>query len=350
MAKNRIKLITSALTTAALVSTLVAPALASDKAPFQDIPGSYAEEAITFLNAHGILNGVDEKTFAPNGLMNREQFATMLVLTKEVELQSTGDLQFADNRAGAWYHDFVQTAANEKIMSGEGGGLFGIGKPMKREEAIVAILNMLGMEQLVDPNATPDFKDAADIAPWAKGYVALAQKLGIVVGTGEGFQPKVKTTRAMGAQMLYLSLKEYANHATMIGFDFQGFDKMIAGQESTFTISALAINVPQELSLRYKATLTGENGTPLANQTISYETPLGWQTFTTDENGVAYFGPAEGFKPAEIGLEKSISTQFKTTIANAGNYSLQVSFVQASDLQPFGRAFEQRFTVAPAQN
>ncbi|TCP54624.1 S-layer family protein [Tumebacillus sp. BK434] len=357
MAKNRFKLLTSAAATAALIGTLVNPVSAAGSTAFKDISNSYAQEAILFLNEYEILMGVSDTEFAPTKKMTREQFATMLVKAHAPNTAAKRNMVFADNtKQTEWYYNFVQTAYDEKIMSGvgknsKGQDVFGVGQTMTREQAIVAIMNMFGLNEFVDPQATPDFKDAGKISDWAKGYVALAQEMGIAFGTGTGnFEPKTATTREMGAQMLYKTTMEFVQHSTFVNIGFGGFENITAGKEAQFTVSAATINVPEEMALRYRATLVGKDGTPVANQTVSYQTELGWLSFTTDANGVAFFGPEAGFKPAEIGLESEdgITTNFKTTMANAGDYTLKVAFVDAATREVLGVEFTKDFTVAAA--
>ncbi|ARU63484.1 hypothetical protein CBW65_22630 [Tumebacillus avium] len=357
MAKNRFKFLTSAVATAALIGTLVNPASAAEGSAFKDISDSYAEEAIMFLNQYEILMGVSDTEFAPTQKMTREQFATMLVKAHAPNNAPKLNKAFVDNtKQTEWYYNFVQTAFDEKIMSGVGKNkagqdVFGVGQSMTREQALVATMNMFGMTDLVDPEATPDFDDADKISDWAKGYVALAQEMGIAFGTGNGmFDPQVATTREMGAQMLFKTTMEIVENGTFVNIGFGGFENVVAGQETAFTVSAATLNVPEEMALRYRATLVGKDGTPVANQTISYQTELGWLSFTTDANGVAFFGPAAGFKPAEIGLEseEGLTTNFKTTMATAGDYTLKVAFVDATTSEVLGAEFTKDFTVAAA--
>ncbi|MGB4024669.1 MAG: hypothetical protein WBK75_06495, partial [Acutalibacteraceae bacterium] len=64
----------------------------------------------------------------------------------------------------------------------------------------------------------------------------------------------------------------------------------------------------------------------------SLEDPSTWHSFTTDENGIAYFGPSGGFTleqlPALLSAE-GVTTPFQADFA-AGNYSVTVSLLDIS--------------------
>ena len=118
----------------------------------------------------------------------------------------------------------------------------------------------------------------------------------------------------MAAKMLYDAVENSA--AVLFAGELNGF---VAGVE-------------KEVSLRYRATITDSEGVALANQVIKYEVAEGiWMDITTDANGVVFFGPEAGFKTEEIGLDEGLTTKFKTTIANAGDYELTIALVDVAD-------------------
>ncbi|WP_456277599.1 S-layer homology domain-containing protein [Bacillus sp. AK128] len=123
------------------------------------------------------------------------------------------------------------------------------------------------------------------------------------------------------------------SHPGSVDFSFvTGFNDFTAGVENPFSISATATQVSQDLLVRYKAIFTNEDGSPVANQTIDYEVAAGqWESFTTNEDGEAFFGPAEGFKTDDLALASGVTTNFKATIATAGTYHLKVGLVEAAN-------------------
>ena len=84
-----------------------------------------------------------------------------------------------------------------------------------------------------------------------------------------------------------------------VNFTFTGLDEVIAG-EVGFTVNTKVTDnnaIANDIPLRYKAVII-KDGSALADQIIKYpeagddlEDPSKWHTFTTDSNGIAYFGP-----------------------------------------------------------
>lgn len=162
----------------------------------------------------------------------------------------------------------------------------------------------------------------------------------VTLGTGVTTTPVL--TGPDGFTLIYpVVVQDSAN----VDIDFEGLDNVLAGQETEFQVTATATNIPQDKQYRYKATLTTDAGVPVANQEISYQVGGTWLTFTTDSDGVAYFGPSQGFKTQAIGLQNGITTNFKSTIANAGDYTLSVGLVNVSDDELVDDAGSFDFTV-----
>jgi hypothetical protein len=118
--------------------------------------------------------------------------------------------------------------------------------------------------------------------------------------------------------------------APEVVFEFNGFEDFVAGEENSFSVKVTATGIDDSTALKYKATFK-KGDTPVANQEIWYEEGAqgNWKTFKTDENGVAYFGPKDGFTMADLDLSEGVETGFKATIAEAGEYTLTVELINA---------------------
>ena len=138
-----------------------------------------------------------------------------------------------------------------------------------------------------------------------------------------------------------------------VTFTFTGLDNIVAGTVG-FTINTKVTNngaIAANISLRYKAVVT-KDGSALANQVIRYPEatdnwPNQYHTFTTDSNGVAYFGPSSGFTltqlPALLSAE-GVTTPFQADFA-AGSYSVTVSLLDISGGEVVLGSGTKEFTV-----
>ncbi|WP_296969456.1 right-handed parallel beta-helix repeat-containing protein, partial [Tepidanaerobacter sp. EBM-38] len=139
-----------------------------------------------------------------------------------------------------------------------------------------------------------------------------------------------------------------------VTFTFTGLDNIVAGTVG-FAINTKVTNngaIADNIPLRYKAVVT-KDGSALANQVIKYPEagdnldPSTWHSFTTDAEGVAYFGPSSGFTltqlPALLSAE-GVTTPFQADFA-AGSYSVTVSLLDISGGEVVLGSGTKEFTV-----
>ncbi len=164
----------------------------------------WAKTAINELAKKGVVNGVADRTFAPNDVLTREQFVKILV--GALDIKATGNVPFTDVVASEWYANFVAIAYNSGIVNGTSETEFGVGDSLTREQLCTMVYRAIkasGVE-LKMVNGAANFVDSAEISDWAKEAVDYLYKAGVVNGVGgNAFDPQGTTTRAMGAKVIY---------------------------------------------------------------------------------------------------------------------------------------------------
>jgi len=171
---------------------------------FPDVPrGFWARGAIETLAARGIVVGFPDGTFRPGAPVTRAEFVKMLVLT--LGLHPGGSTAFADVPASAWYAPYVAAALHAGILEGLTPTTFGPGAHLTREEMAVLIARALRLRQ----TTALRFRDAAEIAPWARLGIEETVAAGYVDGFPDGtFRPLDAATRAQAAKVLALVLAQ----------------------------------------------------------------------------------------------------------------------------------------------
>ncbi|MBE7043386.1 MAG: S-layer homology domain-containing protein [Ruminococcaceae bacterium] len=173
----------------------------SKKAPFTDIIGHWAENAINNMYGKGVVSGVTATTFEPDRSITRAEFATLVV--KTLKLAGNGDEQmFRDVENGAWYAEYVNLAAMSGLIVGYDGNFRPNDTITRQEAAVIAVkaYEFLGKEA---KKAELNFIDKDSIGAWAKDYVAKAAASGIISGMPNGsFAPLDLTTRAQAVAIL----------------------------------------------------------------------------------------------------------------------------------------------------
>ena len=175
---------------------------------FTDVPASgyWAKDAIQFVTARGIFSGTSEDIFDADAFMTRGMLAVVLH-----SLESNPDHAFegalADVADGAWYEEGIRWAAENKLLSGYGNGMYGPLDNLSREQLAVMLWSYArfkGVDVSVGENTNIlSYDDAFDISEYAIPAMQWACGAGMINGYGNGcLGPDDGATRAQVAQML----------------------------------------------------------------------------------------------------------------------------------------------------
>ena len=175
--------------------------------PFADAaPGDWFYGDLVYVYENGLMDGVSETLFAPDGAVTRGMIVTIL---HRLEGGPVVDylLPFADVDEGAWYAEAVRWAASEGIVTGVSETAFAPGEPVTREQ-FAAILwryaKYKGHDVSIGESTNIlSYTDFAEISEYAIPAMQWACGEGIITGSGEGvLNPRGGATRAEAAAML----------------------------------------------------------------------------------------------------------------------------------------------------
>jgi sialate O-acetylesterase len=176
---------------------------------FNDLIGvDWAVESINSLNQLGIVKGKNLTQFAPNDILTREEFLTMLIRAFNL-LDNNAECNFADVDKNAWYYSYIATAKEKGLVNGVSESDFGVGNGITRQEMSVMVNNVSKFVNLTfNQNNKIDFTDYNNIATWAKQAVDTLSSSGVINGIGNNkFDPTGMSTRAQAAKIIYTILK-----------------------------------------------------------------------------------------------------------------------------------------------
>lgn len=177
---------------------------------FNDIDGvAWASEAILALADKGIINGKSEGYFKPNDFVTREEYAKILVGAMGYENEAyTGNI-FDDVKETDWFCKYVNIAYSKNLLKGVGGGNFGSGQMISRQDMTVMLYNAMKAKGKVMPDGKVSFADEGKIADYAKAAVGSLYEMGIINGVSETeFDPIGNATRAQAAKIVYGALRQ----------------------------------------------------------------------------------------------------------------------------------------------
>ncbi|WP_019908589.1 NEAT domain-containing protein [Paenibacillus sp. HW567] len=177
------------------------PEQSANAVKLSDIDGHWAKQAIQQALNSGLVKGFNDNTFRPNNPVSRAELAVLLSRALKLE-GSVTNAGFSDKDGiPAWAAEGVAQVAANKLISGYEDGSFRADRKITRTELAVIVVRAQGLT--VDPKSVPSFSDAADIAAWARPYIAAAEKAGLIGGkAGNQFAPGEYATRAEAVVLL----------------------------------------------------------------------------------------------------------------------------------------------------
>ncbi len=183
------------------VSEYTAPYCPS--AGYTDIANdAWYHEAVDFVLANGLMNGMSETQFAPEANMTRAQLVTVLYrLAGEPSVEGL-EHPFVDVAAETWYTDAVIWAYNAEVVKGVSETAFAPNANITREQLVAVLYRFYGKPE-ANTLALEGYIDADIISDYAVNAMAWAVENGIVNGVTETtLAPRGTATRAQIATIL----------------------------------------------------------------------------------------------------------------------------------------------------
>ena len=174
----------------------VIPPIETKVNPFDDVDAHWAKEYILDLYDAGIVNG-EGKQFFPDRTTSRAEVTAMIVRAANLDMEDTYQGMFSDVSENSWFAKVVETAAKNKIVSGNGEG-FAPFNNITRAELCKIIMNTyyLLSEEPVEKKEI-SFSDIKEFPSWAANEIADAVSLGLLQGYPDGsFLANNTATRA----------------------------------------------------------------------------------------------------------------------------------------------------------
>ena len=191
-----------------LALSLVPSAFAAEGASvdkFTDVPAdAWYRDELAYALHNGYISGTSETTFAPDALVTRGQFVTIMGRMLGANA-GNGKTQFTDVPEKAFYAPYVGWAASKGYVNGTSATTFAPDANITFEQMGTIIANHLNKSGVVVVATLPPttYKDASSIAGWAKGNMELMAKYNLLPTDAVGnVNPRNQVTRAEAAVSL----------------------------------------------------------------------------------------------------------------------------------------------------
>lgn len=165
--------------------------------------GDWYCDSVAYVNEKGIMQGVSDKAFEPNGIVTRGMLVTMLHRL-DGELAVKDAESFADVPAGAYYETAVGWASKKKLVSGYGNGNFGPDDAITREQMALIMFRFSAYRSFAWSNKgkLEEYADSGSISSYATYAMGWAEGFGFLKGSDGLLNPKGYLTRAEAAAIL----------------------------------------------------------------------------------------------------------------------------------------------------
>lgn len=179
---------------------------------FRDVPApsNWAHEGIDYCVRHGLMSGFDATTFSPDTVSTRAQIVMILYnLSGDTTDYSKYYVPFTDVKPGTWYYNAVAWGYDKDIVAGMSTTTFAPDGLITREQMAVLLY---GYTEKYAPSylggaaSLNGFPDAASVSNWAYAAMSWAVGNGLISGIASNgadyLAPSGGATRAQIAAIM----------------------------------------------------------------------------------------------------------------------------------------------------
>ena len=185
------------------------------EATFTDVSETaWYKNSVDYAVEHGLMNGTGTNTFEPESTMTRAMLVT--VLWRYAGAPKPGANPFTDVPNGKWYTDAVAWAAENGVVNGVGDGKFEPDGSVTREQ-MATILYRYAQKVGIDTSKHTElsaFPDASRVSAYARAPMQWSVAEGVIGGSRENGQdwlnPQGNATRAEVATILMRFIENVA--------------------------------------------------------------------------------------------------------------------------------------------
>ncbi len=171
---------------------------------FDDVDGEWYAGAVEFVSSHELFQGTGDTVFSPEGDMSRAMLASVLWRLESEAGAGENAADFTDVAGDAWYARAVAWASSHGIIQGVGNNSFDPDGSVTREQ-MATMLYRYAVSSGMDTTERADlgvFGDGGKVSAWAEDAMEWAVAVGLMKGNGSALDASGIASRAQVATIL----------------------------------------------------------------------------------------------------------------------------------------------------
>lgn len=182
-------------------------AVSYNNVAFKDVSaGAWYGNAVSFVGARGITDGIGSGNFGPDRNVTRAEFLVMLMRAYQIAPDANPSANFTD-AGSTYYTGYLAAAKRLGISEGIGGNKFAPDRIITRQEMFTLLYNALKSINELPAAKTgksfTSFSDNGKVAQWATEAMKSLTEAGIINGDNGRLNPLGTAKRSDSAQTLY---------------------------------------------------------------------------------------------------------------------------------------------------
>ena len=167
---------------------------------FDDVKNHWAKDFIEDMASKNVVNGKDKNLFAPDDIITRAEFVTMVV--RALGLKGTGTSTFDNVSKNTWYANYLSLAKDAGLIEGKNYNAEGIISRIEMAKIISIAHSILNGTKVKFEGKSP-FTDIESTNPDLT-YIGYAVDKGLITGyPDKSFRPVEDTSRAEAMTVIY---------------------------------------------------------------------------------------------------------------------------------------------------
>ena len=165
---------------------------------FTDVPAdAWYRDELAYALHNGYISGASETTFAPDALVTRGQFVTILGRMVNADVSQFKTTQFEDVDITSWYGPYVEWARSIGIVNGISSKQFAPDNKITVEQMSVMVSNCISKLSMSPKAAPVVYSDMFSVSTWAvSGVEAMAKYNLLPVDATSNINPHKQATRS----------------------------------------------------------------------------------------------------------------------------------------------------------